>query len=79
MKYPLVIVEWDDAETFIGWEELPKELHVARVITVGFLAMESEKHILLIGSYEPEGKETNDRMQIPKGMIISRREINADA
>jgi len=78
MRYPLLIVEWDDAETFNGWEPVPSELNFARVITVGFLAKETEKHMMLVASFEPEGLNTNERMQIPKGMIISRREINAD-
>lgn len=77
MKYPLLVVEWDDAETNLGWEEVPEELNPARVITAGFLVLETERHILLVGSYEPDGKHTNERMQIPKGMIISRKEIDA--
>lgn len=67
-KYNLVEVIWDDAESDYGWEELPEdELKPKLVTTVAFLIKESEHHILLASSYDDH--MTNNRMQIPRGMI----------
>lgn len=70
-KYPLVEVIWDDASTDNGWEEPPEKLVPELVTTVGFLVRETATHILIANSYDPN--HTNGRIQIPTGMIISRK------
>lgn len=71
-RYPLVVVEWDDAETSGGWEEPPAELGEAIAITVGFLIRETTKHLLIASSYDSTNTHTNGRIQIPIGMIKTR-------
>ena len=72
-KYPLIEVIWDDASTDNGWEPVPDELKAELVTTVGFLVRETDKHLLIANSYDPN--HTNGRIQIPVGMIVSRRVI----
>ena len=71
-RYPLIVVEWDDAETSGGWEEPPAELGEARAITVGFLIRETSKHLLIASSYDSTNTHTNGRIQIPVGMVKTR-------
>lgn len=68
--YDLVSVIWDDAEVGSGWEaaEDPKE---ALVLTVGFLVKKTRKHVIIAGSITTGEHNTNQRIQIPKGMIKS--------
>lgn len=72
-KYPLVEIFWDDAEAGIGWEEAPKDIKPAIAITVGFLVTETKDHVMIASSYDD--KNTNGRLQIPKGMIKNMKEL----
>lgn len=72
-KFKLIEVTWDDAQTDDGWGEAPEVLEPALVTTVGFLVRETKEHLLIASSYDD--KHTNGRIQIPKGMIKSRKEI----
>ena len=72
-KYPLIEVIWDDASTDNGWEPVPEALSPELVTTVGFLVRETEKHLLIASSYDPN--HTNGRIQIPIGMVTSRKVI----
>ena len=71
-RYPLIVVEWDDAETSGGWEEPPAELGEAIAITVGFLIRETSKHLLIASSYDSTNTHTNGRIQIPVEMVKTR-------
>ena len=68
--YDLVAVIWDDAEVDTGWDKVgtPKE---ALVLSVGYLVKKTRKHVVLAGSITTGEYNTNNRMQIPKGMIKS--------
>lgn len=70
-KYPLIEVIWDDASTDNGWEAVPESLVPELVTTVGFLVRETDKHLLIASSYDPN--HTNGRIQIPLGMVVSRK------
>lgn len=72
-KYKLIEIEWDDAQTDDGWEEAPDDLEPALAITVGFLIRETKDHLLIASTYDE--KHTNARLQIPKKMIVSRKEL----
>ena len=72
-KYPLVIIQWDDAESSDGWEEAPTELIPSIAISVGFLVRQTENYILLAQSYD--NGHTNGRFQIPKTLIKETKEI----
>lgn len=73
MKFPLVSLEWDDAQTDTGWvdhTEIKTEHAVA--ITIGFLVKESSEHVVIASTVGEDGS-TNGRIQIPKKMILKRR------
>ena len=72
-KYPLVEIIWDDASTDNGWEPVPEDLNAELVTTVGFLVRENATHLLIANSYDPN--HTNGRIQIPIGMVLSRKVI----
>jgi hypothetical protein len=72
-KFPIVEVIWDDAETDMGWDLIPQELSPAVATTVGFLAKETQDHLLICSTYDKH--HTNARLQIPKKMVISLREL----
>lgn len=67
-KYDLVQIRWDDAECDSGWDKAqdPKE---ALVLSVGYLVKKTRKHYVLAGSITTGEHNTNQRIQIPKGMV----------
>lgn len=72
-KYPLVEVQWDDAEVDTGWTETPDKLEPSIATTVGFLVKETRNHILIASTYDE--LHINGTIQIPKKMIKTRKEI----
>ncbi len=68
--YDLVAVTWDDAEVDAGWDKVgePKE---ALVLTVGFLVKKTRKHLVIAASVTTGEHNTNQRIQIPRGMLVS--------
>jgi hypothetical protein len=72
-KYPLIEVQWDDAVSDVGWESIPDKLEKSIATTVGFLVRETKDHLLIASTYDDN--HTNARIQIPKKMIQSRKEI----
>lgn len=69
-KYPLIEVQWTDAETGHGWEE-ESDLDIALplVTTVGFLVRESETCVMLASTISDSS--SNARIKIPRGMITN--------
>jgi hypothetical protein len=80
MKYtrPLLEVMWLDAETTHGWE-VHEEVDAEQVpiVTVGFFIKQSP-HMLVVASTidNVEGTQSNSRIKIPIGMIVSVKELN---
>ena len=72
-KYKLVHLTWDDAQSDMGWEEVPEKLEPSIAITVGFLIRETKDHLLIASTYDED--TTNARIQIPKKMILTRKEV----
>jgi hypothetical protein len=71
-RYPLVEIKWDDAAASNSWERPDvMELSIQIVTSVGFLVKETTKHIVLSSTYDET--HVNASIQIPKGMIISRK------
>ena len=71
-KYPIYLIEWDDAMADASWEELKKEdVKQSTCFTLGFLIAETRKHIVIASTYDSDSEHTNARLQIPKGMIIT--------
>jgi hypothetical protein len=77
--FDIVWVKWDDAESDYGWEKtsaLAPEEAIAH--TVGFLVKETDTHIVVASTMshdEDEGHTTNNRLQIPRGMVKDIRVI----
>lgn len=72
--YPLVECVWDDAETNGGWDKVP-EPKQSLVLTVGFLIKETENHLVICHSITDSEYGTNGRIQIPRGMIVHRKQL----
>lgn len=69
--YPLILVEWRDAQTSHGWEEENEvDTILPTVITIGFLIRETEE-AFLISSTVGMDKTNNARLLIPKGMVTN--------
>ena len=68
--YPLVEIQWLDAETSHGWETVAEKipLVVPVVTTVGFLIEESEDAVR-VASTIGDDKSHNARITIPRGMV----------
>jgi hypothetical protein len=80
MKYPLVMIEWYDAESEVTWEdpkavaEWSKKDFIAT--EVGFLIHEDKNHIVLTSQIGSDGTIGN-RTRIPKPWLKSRKKIKA--
>lgn len=71
-KYPVVIVEWDDAAGEPGWFHTPEvDAEPLRCISVGFLVAETEKAICIATTYTEKYDKIADYVTIPRGMIVS--------
>ena len=71
--FPLVQIDWKDAQTDHGWEyEEDLKIEVPVVITVGFLVKENDEAVLIASSVGTD-RHSNRRVIIPKGMVIARK------
>lgn len=69
--YPLIVVEWKDAQTSHGWEdETESDVSLPTVVTVGFLIKDTPD-AFLISSTVGQDKTNNSRLLIPKGMVTN--------
>lgn len=75
----IVMIEWDDAVASDGWAAVEDVDHLQRCFSVGTVIVEDSKRIILAGSWgrNDEGTiETNSRIIIPAGFVVSRRVIS---
>lgn len=79
IPYPLIEVIWNDASSNSeSWVHLNDIATPEQVNTTGFLVKETDEYITVAASIanHPEEIETvGNTMTIPKGMIVSRREV----
>lgn len=77
--YPFVEVIWDDAASNnSAWIEVSEVCGPEQVMTRGFLVKETESYVVVAGSVaneELDNEAVGNTMTIPKGMIVSRREL----
>ena len=72
--YKLVEIEWLDAETSHGWEEVEStDLDPIRAVTVGFLLAQNEYYISVASTYSVGS--CNSRIKIPVSMVQTMTEI----
>lgn len=73
--FPLIHVEWKDAQTGHGWEhEEDLTIEIPVVTTIGFLIKENDDGVLIASSVGTD-RHSNARIVIPIGMIVSRKEL----
>lgn len=78
--FKFVEVEWLDANSGSGWEELKDIPQPARVLTRGWLISETLDGITVAGTWSPsEGcnrhEEFNQTISIPNGMLVELRDL----
>lgn len=76
-KYPFPLVEilWKDAQTGHGWEHADDiTVEIPTVITVGFLVKENEDGLVIASSVGTD-RHNNARITVPKGMVVSRKDL----
>jgi hypothetical protein len=67
--YDLVEVVWDDAAGLKhGWTAKHEKVEPYIALSVGFLIVETEGHIIIAQDTDGEGSH-NGRTQIPRGMV----------
>jgi hypothetical protein len=75
-EYPLVLVDWTDAESEDSWSDLSTFDGVLPVVrTVGFLLIDSQDSIVVAQNFDPKNTQVSMVMTIPKGMIIRRMDL----
>lgn len=73
--FPLVQIDWKDAQTTHGWETADEVIvEIPQVITVGFLVKEDE-HGVVVASTVGTDRHSNARITIPLGMVVSRKDL----
>lgn len=79
IPYPIVEVIWDDAASNSqSWVDLDDIVEPEQVNTTGFLVKETDEYVTVAASVSNEEdhiKTVGNTMTIPKGMIVSRREV----
>lgn len=79
IPYPLVEVIWNDAASNSEtWVDIDDVVTPEQVVTTGFLVKECSDYITVAASVSNEEdhiKNVGNTMTIPKGMIVSRREV----
>lgn len=66
----IVIVEWWDAESNDAWVDVSSVPDSPPIVqTVGFVILETKKHIVLAQNFDPTNDKMSNTMNIPRGMI----------
>ena len=73
--FPLVHIEWKDAQTGHGWEHQDDvQIEIPIVTTIGFLIRDNDEGVM-VASTVGSDLHCNARIVIPKGMIVSRKDL----
>jgi hypothetical protein len=79
IPYPLVEVIWDDAASNSeSWVHINDIVAPERVNTTGFLVKETDEFLTIaasVSAVEDYIETVGNTMTIPKGMIVTRREV----
>lgn len=79
MKKPSVepveieLIVWHDAVADSGWLERGNECSTDVITSVGRVLKETPEYVTLGGSWDKEATQSNNRMTVPKGMLIRRQ------
>ena len=73
------LIIWNDAVADSGWKEHKDAAPLLVVRSIGYVVSSDRKAVVLAGSWgfntETKKMETNNRMTIPKGWIVSRTRV----
>lgn len=77
-RYPLLRIEWTDAESDDGWEDARavRESSTRQVVSVGHLILETPTSLIIARSYGPNDDSTEGRLTIPKAWIQKRTRLS---
>ena len=67
------LIVWHDAVAGVGWADRGDESGTSVILSVGHVLTETPGYIVLAGSWDDEDTHSNNRMTIPKGMLIRRQ------
>ena len=73
-KYPPVVIEWNDANSWSGWQNDTAELTLAPIVSLGFKLREDKKSITIVQSLDQQLSDAfkvHAMLIIPKGWIKS--------
>lgn len=71
-----LIIEWQDATSNDGWTSPDADVDVEHIVSAGWLIKETDVYITIAGSiYRNSPSTIGSTMTIPKGMIVSRKEV----
>jgi len=71
-KYPLVLIEWEDASANGGWNDVAKyaeEKGLIQVKSVGWRTVDAKGYIQLVQQQSFHDGRCADSIQIPRGCI----------
>ena len=78
----VVLVEWTDAcSDEAGWKSLKKIRKQAPMVvrSVGFLVTDHPDYVTIVGSHIPFDDTTDGDVTVPRGMVISIKELMESA
>lgn len=76
-KTEINVVDWLDAVSNSGWEDLDTDDAPHPCTSVGFVAYEDDVYVTIAATFAAgPPAQTNNRISIPKGWITSRRVVH---
>lgn len=73
----IVVIVWKDAVADTGWK-LAADVEQAHTCTsIGMVVADSDESVVLAGTWSQgdDGMETNNRITIPKGWVVSQKKV----
>ena len=78
--YPLISVEWADAQSDCEWGSLEKVKKWVEkdciILEIGWLVFENKEYIVITNQIGQEDGEFGNRTKIPKAWVRKRRRLN---
>lgn len=76
-KYDVELIVWRDAVSDLGWKVAEDIEPTQECRSIGLVVVDTNDHVVLGGSWGDNGTamETNNRITIPKGWIVSRKKV----
>lgn len=76
VKWPLEMIEWDDASGKARWHYKKDKYEPERCFSVGWVVQDDDNVVVVAAGIGRTEKETiGDVTIVPKGMVISRKRL----